>query len=89
MGKIWVVSLTNKAYKQLQKLPIVVQDLAAEAITDLEQSGAVPKHWDVKKLDAAEYRIRLNYRYRMRYKVIDSELVIEIFYIGHRKDAYE
>lgn len=88
-NNVWTVNLTNKAYKQLKKLPIVVQDLAVEAITDLGQNGAIPKHWDVKKLDVAEYRIRLNYRYRMRYKVTDNELIIEIFYIGHRKNAYE
>ena len=36
-----------------------------------------------------EYWSRLNYRYRMRYRVTDEQaLEIDVFYIGHRRDAY-
>lgn len=84
----WSVNLTTKAYKQLQELPETIQDLADEAISDLESLGPIPKHWDVKKIANAEYRIRLNYRYRMRYIAKSDYLLIEVFYIGHRKDAY-
>lgn len=82
------VELTKKAFKQLKKLPAQIQDLADEAISALEHEGVCPKYWDVKKLNNQEYRIRLNYRYRMKYRTEDDELYIEIFYIGHRKNAY-
>lgn len=88
MSRIWKVYIANKAYKQLKKLPLLIQDLADEAIHDLEKEGYNPKHWDVKKIDKDDFRIRLNYRYRMRYRIINKELHIEIFYIGHRKNAY-
>jgi len=33
--------------------------------------------------------VRTTYRYRMRYRVTSNQaLQIEVFYVGHRKDAY-
>lgn len=84
----WTVELTKNAYKQFKKLPGLIQDLADEAICALETEGAIPKFWNCKKIRENEYRVRLNYKYRMKYRVKNTELIIEIFYIGHRKDAY-
>ncbi len=85
----WTVYLTRKAYKQLRKLPQRIQDLADLAVTDLEEQGIKPEGWDIRKTGEDEYRLRLTYRYRMRYGVTDTqELEIEVFYIGHRKEAY-
>ena len=47
--KTWTVYLSRTAFKQLQKLPQTIQDLADLAITDLESSGANPEGWDVRK----------------------------------------
>lgn len=80
------VTLTRRAYKQLSKLPPTIQDLADLAIADLERQGTHPRGWDILKTDQDEY-LRLNYRYRMRYRVTDT-IEIELFYIGHRRDAY-
>ena len=85
----WTVHLIRKAYKQLAKLPSSIQDLADLAVADLEEQGIHPEGWDIRKTDDDEYRLRLTYRYRMRYRVIDEQaLVIEVFYVGHRRDAY-
>lgn len=85
----WTVYLTRKAHKQLVKLPRYVQDLADLAVTDLEEQGVHPRGWETLKTDDDEYRLRLNYRYRMRYRLTDGQsLEIEVFYIGHRRDAY-
>ena len=86
---VWVVELTRTAYKQFKKLPLFIQDLFNEAILAIEQEGITPKFWNCKKIGDDEYRIRLNYHYRMKYKIKDSsQVTIEIFYVGHRKDAY-
>ena len=85
----WKITLQRKAAKQLRKLPKAIQDMAFEFMEDLESEGTVPKHWDVKKTNDNEYRVRINYRYRMRYRVGQEELIIEVFYIGHRKEAYQ
>ena len=51
--------------------------------------GPKPKGWDVRKTGEDEYRLRLTYRYRLRLQVTSTQvLAIEVFYIGHRKDAY-
>ncbi len=86
----WTVNLTRKAYKKLIKLPQTIQDLADLAISDLEEQGINPQGWDTLKTGVGEYRLRLNYRYRMRYRTLeDQSLEIEIFYAGHRRDAYK
>ncbi|MEE8060156.1 MAG: type II toxin-antitoxin system RelE/ParE family toxin [Pseudomonadales bacterium] len=85
----WTVYLTRKAYKQLPKLPRVIQDLADLAVADLEEQGINPAGWDTLKTGDDEYRLRLNYRYRMRYRLTEGKgLEIEIFYVGHRREAY-
>ena len=85
----WTVNLTRKAYKQLVRLPSSIQDLVDLAVIDLEAYGVNPRGWDTLKTNNDEYRLRLNYRYRMRYRVIDRQtLEIEVFYVGHRREAY-
>jgi mRNA-degrading endonuclease RelE of RelBE toxin-antitoxin system len=85
----WTVYLTQKADRQLKKLPKMVQDLVDLAIEDLEEQGIHPRGWNTLKTGDDEYRLRLNYRYRLRYRVINERVLeIEVFYIGHRKDAY-
>lgn len=87
--RIWNVHLTSKAYKQLGTLPQRIQDLADLAISDLEEQGIRPRGWNVVKTAREEYRLRITYRYRMRYRVLGNrELEIEVFYIGHRREAY-
>ncbi len=84
-----VVKLTRKSYKQLVKLPESIQDLADIAIADLEEQGINPQGWNTLKTGDDEYRLRLNYRYRMRYRIVDDQVLeIEIFYVGHRREAY-
>lgn len=85
----WNVFLTRTAYKQFRKLPRRVQELADLAVLDLEANGAAPQGWDVRKTGNQQYRLRLNYRYRMRYRMTAMrELEIEVFFVGHRRDAY-
>lgn len=86
---VWTVYLARKAHKQLGKLPQGIQDLTDLAIAELEEHGVRPRGWDVKKTGNDEYRLRITYRYRMRYRMTDDrDLEIEIFYVGHRREAY-
>lgn len=85
----WTVYLTRKAHKQLLKLPQSIQDLADLAVSDLEEQGVNPQGWNTLKTSDDEYRLRLNYRYRMRYRITDKQVLgIEVFYVGHRREAY-
>ncbi len=75
----YTVNLSPKAFKQLKELPANIQMLVGKAITAFENMGPVPRHWDVKKIEYNSYRIRLNYRYRMKYIVDSDFLLIDIF----------
>ncbi len=87
--KKWNIHLTRNARKQLVNLPKKIQGLADDAMEDLTRQGVNLKGWDVRKTGDDEYRLRLNYRYRMRYRFIREKIVaIEVFYVGHRKDTY-
>jgi len=85
---MWKVAVKKAVQKNIRKLPKPVRAILDEAIEDLKQQGPHPKNWDIVQLDKDEYRIRLNYRYRMIYMVIKQLVLIEIIYAGHRKDAY-
>ncbi len=81
--------MTKKANKQLAKLPKKIRALAELAVTDIEEQGVNPVEWDTLKTGRDEYRLRLNYRYRMRYCVtLEHTFKIEVFYVGHRREAY-
>lgn len=85
---MWSIQVSREVAKNMRRLPKNVQEIALLALEALKNEGPVPKYWDILKTDQGEYRMRLNYRYRMRYRVIEKILVIEVFYLGHRKDAY-
>jgi len=63
--------------------------LADLAVADLEEQGVNPQGWNTLKTSDNEYRLRLNYRYRMCYRLTANQSVeIEVFYVGHRREAY-
>jgi mRNA interferase RelE/StbE len=81
----YVIVLTKKAQKQLDKIPDAVATSTFEAITTLEQD---PRPQGCKKLTGREgYRIRVG-NYRVIYSIIDDELIVSIITLGHRKDIY-
>lgn len=66
-----------------------IQYLADLAVCDLEAQGIQPRGWNTLKIDVDEYRLRLNYRFRTRYRVTDRQVLeVEVFYVGHRREAY-
>jgi len=84
----WSLQEKKSILKNLRTLPANVVEIYAVAREDLQALGPVPKGWDVRKIDVNEYRLRLNYRYRIRYLVDEGIKIISITYLGHRKDAY-
>jgi len=75
--------------KGIGKLPDLIRKLVAEALDDLAAQGPWPHGWNVKQIGSQGYRLRLTYRYRMRYAAEQRVLLIQVIYVGHRKDAYE
>jgi mRNA interferase RelE/StbE len=84
MSKYSVV-LSKKAQKQLDKLPDNIAEPILDAITNLEEN---PRPAGNKKLKGRDgYRIRVG-NYRIIYDIYDSELIVDVIALGHRKDIY-
>ena len=78
--------LSKKAQKQLDKLSDTIAEPIIDAIARLEEN---PRPAGCKKLKGRNgYRIRTG-NYRIIYDIFDTELLIDIIALGHRKDIYE
>ena len=82
----YIIVLTKKAQKQLDKLPDQIVNQIIEALSLLEDN---PRPSGCKKLNLREgYRIRTG-AYRIIYDILDQELLIDVIALGHRKEVYE
>lgn len=78
--------LFKKAQKQLDKLSNNIADPIFDAIARLEDN---PRPSGYKKLKGRDgYRIRTG-NYRVIYDILDTELIVDIIALGHRKDIYD
>ena len=78
--------LSKKAQKQFDKLSDKIAEPIFEAIMNLEEN---PRPIGYKKLKGRQgFRIRTG-DYRIIYEIFDSELIIDVIALGHRKDIYE
>lgn len=82
----YTVELSKKAQKQLDKLSDNIAEPIIDAIAGLEEN---PRPAGFKKLKGRDgYRIRAG-SYRIIYDIFDTELIVDIITLGHRKDVYE
>ncbi len=78
--------LSKKAQKQLDKLSDNIAEPIFNAIAGLEEN---PRPAGYKKLKGRDgYRIRTG-NYRIIYDIFDTEFIVDIITLGHRKDIYE
>jgi len=82
----YTVIIRKTAQKQILGLPKIYYDKVKKAILSLESN---PRPVGYIKLTGATniYRIRVGI-YRIIYSIEDSQLVIYIFDVEHRKDVY-
>ena len=82
----YTVVITSKAQKQLDKFSDQIAAPILEAIADLAEE---PRPIGCKKLKGrVGYRIRTG-NYRIIYEIFDTELIIDVIAVGHRKDIYD
>ncbi|MGB4773916.1 MAG: type II toxin-antitoxin system RelE/ParE family toxin [Daejeonella sp.] len=80
------ITISKTAQKQLDKLTTDVANRLIKVIFDLANN---PRPVGFIKLkDRSGYRIRQG-NYRIIYDIIDSNLIIDIIAVGHRKDIYK
>lgn len=82
----YTIILSSKARKSLDQLSDYVVQPLLTAIANLEEN---PKPFGYKKLSNRDgYRIRVG-NYRIIYQVFNTDLIIDVVAIGHRKDIYK
>ncbi len=82
----YTIVLSRKAQKQLDKLSDHIAFPIFEAIQDLREE---PRPIGYKKLKGRDgYRLRVG-NYRIIYDIYDTELIIDVITVGHRKDIYD
>ena len=79
------VRIIRSAEKEMDKLPAAIHNRISKRILSFRDN---PRPRGVKKLsDRDEYRLRVG-DYRILYTVIDSDKVVTIIAVGHRRQAY-
>jgi len=80
------VNFKRHALKELAKINEPYYSQIKQAIYNLADN---PRPSGCKKLKGRDgYRIRVS-NYRIIYDIYDSELVVDIIALGHRKDIYD
>ena len=79
------IRIKKRAIKALTKINEPYYTRIKQAIYDLQDD---PRPQGYKKLRGRDaYRIRVA-NYRIIYEIFDTELIVDVIAIGHRKDIY-
>lgn len=82
----YFLAFSKQAIKELENINEPFYTKIKEAIFSLTEN---PRPVGYKKLKGRDgYRIRVG-DYRVIYEIFDTELMIDIITLGHRKDIYE
>ncbi len=83
------IALKQSAAKSLKRLPLNYKSKIIECLHHLSEDP-FPEGYDLKKLSGFKdfFRIRLG-KYRIVYSVDLDNMVITIWFIGHRSKAYK
>ena len=84
---MYQVIIPRTVQRQLDRLPSDVRRRILDHLTPLKDDPRPPGCRKLKGY-ADQYRIRVG-EYRVRYRIIDAELVILLVRVAHRKEAYE
>lgn len=81
------VELTTAAARQVRKLEPVARRRVLNALRELEVDPRPP---GVKKLTGLEnaWRVRVG-DFRILYEIADDVVLVTVFRVAHRRDAYE
>jgi mRNA interferase RelE/StbE len=83
---MYALNFSKQALKELENINDPFYTNIKDAIANLTTN---PRPMGYKKLKGRDgYRIRTG-NYRIIYNILDTELVIDIITLGHRKDIYE
>ena len=80
------LTFTPEAAKLLSRLHPESKKLIKEGLTELRQSPYLGDDLQQELSSFKSYKIK---RYRILYDINEEEEVIQVYYVGHRRDVYE
>ena len=80
------LTFTPEAAKLLSRLHPESKKFIKEGLTELRQNPYLGDDLQQELSGFKSYKIR---RYRILYNINEEEGVIQIYYVGHRRDVYE
>ena len=84
--KKWKIRFTPEAARLLSKLHPESKKLIKSALQELLQA---PYSGHDLQEELSGFKSFKSKRYRIIYRVNEEQYVIEVYYVGHRKDIYE
>lgn len=86
---LWSVMLPKKVHKSQSSLPKTQQEIFMALLRDLRRSGPVQGSWpNYSKLGASKHHCHLSHKWVVCWEVVDKQIrIIEVYYVGSRKDA--
>ncbi|MEE9529773.1 MAG: type II toxin-antitoxin system RelE/ParE family toxin [Syntrophobacteria bacterium] len=80
------LTFTPEAAKLLSRLHPESKKFIKEGLTELHQNSHLGDDLQQELSGFKSYKIR---RYRILYDIKEEEGVIQVYYVGHRRDVYE
>ncbi len=80
------LTFTTEAAKLLSRLHPESKKFIKEGLTELRQNPYLGDDLQQELSSFKSYKIK---RYRILYDINEEEGVIQIYYVGHRRDVYE
>ena len=86
---MWCVKIKRKLLRDIEKLPMRVQLKFAALKVDLESGGPEQTSWqNYSKLGENKYHCHLGYRYAACWQMVsETEMTLEVYYVGSRENA--
>ncbi|HAJ78357.1 MAG TPA: hypothetical protein DCO75_01180 [Fibrobacteres bacterium] len=85
----YIVTIKNRVCKNIEKLPVPVQEKFKTLLKVLMQSGTngAVAWQNFSKLSENEYHCHLTYHYVACWRHEKKTIIIEVYYVGSREDA--
>lgn len=85
---MYSVKLKKKVQKNLEKMPVSIQDTFFQLVDDLERFGPVQTEWpNYSKLSQDEYHCHLSRKWVACWRNEKNTIIIEVYYAGSRENA--
>jgi len=85
---MYTVKLNKQVRKNIEKIPVSIQNKFFYLIKDLEMLGPIRTEWqNFSKLGENEYHCHLSHKWVACWRNEKKSIIIEVYYAGSRENA--